>query len=198
MLDALWDSRAATLQRHNVPLPTSSGAEERFWSRFTIAASADLYYADSHAQAAQTMVRAGVDEVWSYDAHHDAGYEGAMDDVFRLGWVGCANWLCYYVLRGVDAHVRYPSWRSDALEREVPPLCPLDRAIDDEQPVDLVFERVFVCRSSAWTPPWLDDGFYAFLERAPVRHTVCLDAFWRERSVDLDWIDHLMKTEAGR
>lgn len=189
MLDALWDSRAAALLRHRIPLPGTSGEEERFWERFHIAPGASLYYADSHAQAVHAALRMGITEVWNYDAHHDCGYEGALDDVDRLGWVGCANWMCYYSLRGAGLHVRYPSWRVGGAVREPAPLCPVDRAIEGDPTCS--FDLLFVARSSAWTPPWLDRTFMTFLDAAPVDRRVCLDHHWHRRDIDDAWIAHL-------
>jgi hypothetical protein len=199
MLDALWDSRAAMIQAHGLPLPGTSGEEAGFWDRFSLDASATLFYADSHAQAAHAAIRSGISKIWSYDAHHDCGYEGALEDVDRLGWVGCANWMCYYFLRGADLHVRYPAWRSDALERELPPLCPVERRLDDGMAPAVTFDVIFACRSSAWTPPWLDGMFEGLIAAAPVRRRVCLDPFWRRREGDAAWIAHLQdEMEAAR
>jgi hypothetical protein len=191
MIDALWDSRAAVLAMRGGALPGTSGEERDFWDRFRIDRHAVLYYADSHAQAAHAAVREGITSVWSFDAHHDCGYEGALEDVDRLGWVGCANWMCYYFLRGAELHVRYPAWRRDALMRELPPLCPVERQLDDGEIPAESFDMIFICRSSAWTPPWLDDAFDTLLRTAPAGRKVCLDAAWHRRGLDTDWIAHL-------
>ena len=193
LLDGLWDSRAAALLAGGQALPGTSGDEATFWHRFQIDPPARLYFADSHAQAAQAAVRMGVTEVWNFDAHHDCGYEGAWDDPLRCGWVGCANWMCAYALSGASLHVRYPSWRLDAFRREVTPLCPVQLAIDDGCAVPLTFDVVFVARSSAWTPPWLDDHFETFLAAAPVARCVCLDHAWRTRGLDTAWLEHLQE-----
>jgi hypothetical protein len=193
MLDGLWDSRAAALLAGGQALPGTSGDEEGFWDRFRLDPSARLYFADSHSQAAHAAVRTGVTEVWNFDAHHDCGYEGAWDDPLRLGWVACANWMCAYALGGASLRVRYPAWRPDALRREVAPLCPVERTIDDARAVPLCFDLVFVARSSAWTPPWLDEQYEAFLDAAPVAHRVCLDYTWRTRGLDAVWLEHLQE-----
>jgi hypothetical protein len=191
MVDALWDARAAHLLARGSGLPGTSGDEEGFWERFRFAPDVTLYYADSHSQAAHPALRQRYAGVWNFDAHHDAGYEGRLDDVFRLGWVGCANWMCFYYLRGGALHVRYPSWRRDALVRELPPLSPVDRAIDDGKPLPVRFDAVFVARSGALTPPWLDDAFYRFIQSAPLTQRVCLDTPWHDRTLDRAWIEHL-------
>ena len=41
------------------------------------------------------------------------------------------------------------------------------------------FDRVFVCSSGSWTPPWLDEDFERFIARAPVRTRVNLDGMQR-------------------
>jgi hypothetical protein len=191
MIDALWDARAAHLLAHGHALPGTSGEEEDFWSRFRLSPDAPLFYADSHSQAAHRALRHDYAQVWNVDAHHDAGYEGRLDDVFRLGWVGCANWMCYYFLRGASLHVRYPSWRRDALWREPEPLCPVDQRLDDGTRPAVTFDAVFVARSGALTPPWLDRAFHRFVRSAPVAEIQCLDQPWHERSQDPAWIEHL-------
>jgi hypothetical protein len=47
------------------------------------------------------------------------------------------------------------------------------------------FDKVFVCRSGAWVPPWFDDAFADFLQIAPVRSwTLVSDQDWtRENDV---------------
>jgi hypothetical protein len=191
MVDALWDARAAQLLARGRPLPGTSGEEEAFWGRFRFRADAELFYADSHAQAAHWSLRRRYAQVWNFDAHHDAGYEGRLDDVFRLGWVGCANWMCYYYLHGAAPRVRYPGWRQDALRREIPPLCPVEREIDGGEEVPVVFDAVIVARSGVLTPPWLDDGFDRFIRSAPLTERHCLDTPWHERELDPAWIAHL-------
>jgi hypothetical protein len=198
LLDGLWDSRAAALLADGQALPGTSGDEAAFWDRFQVDPAARLYFADSHAQAAHAAVRTGVTEVWNFDAHHDCGYEGAWDDPLRLGWVGCANWMSAYALGGAALRVRYPSWRLDALRREVAPLCPVERTSDDGRAILLTFDVVFVARSGAWTPPWLDERFDAFLAAAPVAQRVCLDHTWRTRELDAGWLAHLQELTSTR
>jgi len=193
LLDGLWDSRTAALLAGGHALPGTSGEEDAFWSHFRIDPAARLYFADSHAQAAHPAVRTGVTEVWNFDAHHDCGYEGAWDDPLQLGWVGCANWMCAYALAGAALRVRYPSWRRDILWREAAPLCRAEREIDDGRVVPVTFDLIFVARSGAWTPPWLDERFDAFIATAPVAQQVCLDHTWRIRRLDPVWLRHLQE-----
>jgi hypothetical protein len=69
----------------------------------------------------------------------------------------------------------------------------VDRAIDDGRALPSSFDLVFVARSSAWTPPWLDAQFEALLAAAPIARRVCLDGTWRTRSLDSEWLEHLQQ-----
>lgn len=117
---------------------------------------------------------------------------------FCLCWGGCGNWMCAYALGGASLRVCYPFWRPDAVRREVSPLCPGERAIDEGRAIPLTFDLVFVARSSAWTPPWLDESFDAFLAAEPVTQRVCLDHAWRTRGLDMGWLQHLREFAVTR
>jgi hypothetical protein len=74
----------------------------------------------------------------------------------------------------------------------------VERSIDDGRAVPLPFDLVFVARSSAWAPPWLDEQFDAFLAAAPVAHRACLDHTWRTRGLDAVWLEHLQDLASAR
>jgi hypothetical protein len=78
----------------------------------------------------------------------------------------CDDWMVYYHRLGARLKVFYPPWRDPAQEPE--PRVPLRREVDPGGRVEGVFHRVFLCRSGAWVPPWVDPAFFAFLESAPL------------------------------
>lgn len=39
-------------------------------------------------------------------------------------------------------------------------------------------ELIAICRSSAWTPPWLDKQFSVLVGQLPRQRLVCLDCAW--------------------
>lgn len=183
--DALWGTRASTFIANGRALPGTTGEEADFWKRFTFKKGAKLYLADSHACAASNEVcgrsrRAALarwtwGQVWNYDAHHDAGY--AKGQVFKAateGRWGCDDWMGLYSCFTHDLHVRYPRWAAWKLEAEPEPDCAVNREVDDGlSPTEpdgtpVVFDSVFVCRSGAWVPPWLDEDFARFVMRCPV------------------------------
>ena len=169
-IEMLWPIRAAGFLSNGLELPGTTGREVNFWDRFTFSDDASLYAAESNAMAGLPEVADDVDEVWLYDAHHDAGYhDRSVAQLVSEGRWSCENWMILYAALGATLHVRYPTWRRHAFSQEPAPLVPVDRAFDNDVDDLPVFDRVFVCRSGAWVPPWLDDRFTAFLERCPVR-----------------------------
>jgi hypothetical protein len=157
-----WVYRAQQYLQYSQELPTTLGSEDRFWHRFTFAPECRLFVAESHAAAAHPAVREGVVEVWNFDAHHDAGYERAPEGAFAN-----ENWLMAYN-DAVRKYVRYPAWKRSAFVEEPTTLVAVERQFDDGASIPQSFDRVFVCRSSQWVPPWLDEGFAAFVASCPV------------------------------
>jgi hypothetical protein len=176
--DILWPSRAFAFWRSGMELPqVNEELAQSFWSRFTIAPRAQLFYADSNRYAAhERVMRYVTNEVWLFDAHHDSGYRaGAVGRVLSEQNVTCEDWMIAYDLTGCALHVRYPKWRgSPGFEEE--PEFSVDIASDDEEPMpNPVFDRVFVCRSGTWVPPWTNDArFMNFIAHAPVQKRILL------------------------
>lgn len=154
-----WEERALAFLLRGLPLPEARGWEG-FWERFAFAPGAVLYYADSNALAFHERVRQGVEEVVLFDAHHDAGYRPLGEEP------ACDDWMVYYHRQGARLRLFYPPWRDPGLEPE--PRVPVRREVDPGGGVEGVFHRVFLCRSGAWVPPWVDPAFFAFLESAPL------------------------------
>lgn len=165
----VWPARAAHLQMAGADLPQAEG-HTTFWSRFTFADQVRLLVAESNAAVvgSDAIPRFGeADEVWLFDAHHDAGY-GNTDplEVARGGRLTCEDWMVLPALCGATLHVRYPQWRTVAM-REPEPTVAVDRQFDDGQPDQEPFDVVFVCRSGAWVPPWCDPAFFEFINSCP-------------------------------
>lgn len=168
-ITTLWPIRAAGFMYASVPLPGLTGEERTFWERFQFSPDATLFVAESHAAAALEQVVGGVTHVLSYDAHHDSGYKPERVRRMReTGRIECDEWLAYYRVRRAKRKVVYPRWRSYAMTFEDNPVMPVTRVVDDGQPVAGVFDRVFICRSGAWVPPWVDDQFEGFVAACPV------------------------------
>ncbi len=53
-------------------------------------------------------------------------------------------------------------------------------------------ERIFICRSSAWTPPWHDQAFYRFVYRGEEHVDLLADERGMPPNRDWSW-DEIMK-----
>lgn len=189
--ETIWPTRAANFLMNGQPLPEVDRERMRaFWGRFKFAPHAQLLYADSNMYAAHESVREGIKRVDLYDAHHDCGYHpDAIDRMLAAHGVTCEDWMLHYAMTDTELHMRYPQWRRYVLEDgpdEPTPLIPLDRQVDDEQPVtDVVYDRVFVCKSPAWVPSWCDVDWHRFLSAAPIRRKIAMDDSKRVREFNL-------------
>jgi hypothetical protein len=178
----LWPTRAATFKSYGLPLPGLTGEQDVFWPRFTFTKQAKLYYADSNVMAVADEVKRGVagqkSQVWLYDAHHDSGYNTDLAEIFKRQYWTCEDWMIQYACSGCMLHVRYPKWKTWAFKAEPEPETlktlgvKLDRQFDDITKTFLetpTFHKVFVCRSGAWVPSWLDGDFEKFIAACPLK-----------------------------
>lgn len=165
----VWLIRAAGFFSQGYELPVTSGEEKDFWSRFKLRHNAALYYAESHSLILHQLVSAGVTRVLSFDAHHDAGYSGQFKETDQ---VGCYNWAAHLASRGVEVKVIHPAWKYYAFDCEETSQVEVERMIDNGSPITEEIDAVFVCRSGAWTPGWLDDDFDGFLKNCPLSRQI--------------------------
>lgn len=173
MVDGIWAIRAANFQHAKLRLPGTSGEEATFWQRFRFAPGARLYYTDSHCRIARPEVRAGITEVWNFDAHHDA-YKPAQD-VLATNTVACDTWATAFHLMGIKVRTFFPAWHGDYVGRDKPAVSMPAVQVDRGQAFNRLFDGVFVCRSGAWTPTWIEDAFWQFIAACPVTEHHPLD-----------------------
>ena len=190
MLDGIWDIRAAAFLGRKKPLPDTNGEEKTFWDRFTFAPNTKLYFADSHSQAVSPKVSKDISIVWNFDAHHDA--YTSIAEVIKKMKVDCGSWMIAYHLHLAKLKVVYPAWKHWAKEYEKPYIPSLRISIDKGKRVPLVFDKIFLCRSGAWTPTWIEDKFWKFIEDCPVKEKVVLDSM-KPRVYDEDKAVEIMK-----
>lgn len=195
--------RAAAFFRCGVSLPGLSGEERSFWNRCQTAPGATLFLADSHALATDPCVLEDVGHISHLDAHHDAGYGGPASAATLLadGEVDCGNWLLAAMLQGTHAEVVYPTWKPRGVHERAPSL-PVTRRVDDGAPLAGPFDRVFLCRSGAWTPPWVEDAFWDLVDAWPGAGRVWLEdvtrRHWKnQESSAWEMVDQ-WKTQAAR
>ena len=180
LLDHLWHIRAAGFAAAGLHFPGLIIDQiQAFWKEVRLTKHADLFYADSNANVMDDRVHRGMQSIVILDPHHDAGYnENAAEEVVSKSAVSCENWVIPFVLNGRDVELHYPSWRFYAPSIEPEPQVPLTRIVDPPRFNfgDLgVFDRVFVCRSGAWVPSWLDTYFWQFIGQSPTQRHIAID-----------------------
>lgn len=158
-LKMLWETRI-NMMGHI----TTTGQEKGFWDR--IGKSGEDYMtwvSDSHAYVWGLLK--GVNHVVIVDAHHDCWNGDSLGIDKSVKQIYCHNWLREWILGGNGRKATWvrPEWSKDQFE------VPKDLkgrikvvGLDDDWGVNL-FDRVHVCRSGCWTPPWLDQKFKDFV-----------------------------------
>jgi hypothetical protein len=174
-IDQIWATREAAFLRAGKPLPMTSGEEKGFWKRFKFSSDAKLFISESHVHMCHADVWEEIGfgaNILNFDAHHDAGYKDAdMTTPFtKDGAIHCGNWVIpHSLLGGNKTSLVYPNWKKDAFKQEPKPTLTLKRKFDDGKDYSKPFDVVFVCRSGAWVPPWVDDDFRKFVAACPVK-----------------------------
>jgi hypothetical protein len=174
--NTLWTVRAGQFLQNGLPLPqvtVPEGGWAEFWKRFRFSDDAYLEYADSNMYAGQMTPGEGQgpwESIVLFDAHHDSGYNiDSVETWLERGRYSCEDWMVYqHVLGCDDLTVRYPTWKPAGPEERLPDGMPTKQMVDDGQPLDTVFDAVFICRSGAWVPPWCDRGFLDLVNACPV------------------------------
>lgn len=156
--------------------------------------TSNFVVADSHAVAGPTFKNVSdelgpPDIIINIDAHHDMGYhdKAAVNRMVASGNVSCDMWLrsLASLFSETKINVVYPNWRFDEFPisdewdslKKVLPAKILKRTkigsfVDENGSISKVVkpakkiqvEALFICRSSAWTPPWLDSQFIEFVK----------------------------------
>jgi hypothetical protein len=123
-----------------------------------------IYMAESHKEI-WDLLESEI-QVVSLDAHHDCGY--CPIDKKSL-CVDCSNWGAVGRMLGRigSMDLYYPTWRKDTPEgflhgRKVYKPSSISYGL----PSPAEYDKVFVCRSGAWTPPWHDAAFDRFVRQS--------------------------------
>ena len=163
---------------------------EEIQKRFNFKTAEGTWLGDSHAYAMPTIGKLSVQpiKVVSFDAHHDLGYGSEeVDRQTKKDHCDCGSWLYHALRLGYvqRAEIVYPDWKGKVEWKDsygAEHLKPLRRRIRAftwsewlEKAGNDFAVGLFMCRSSAWTPPWLDEKFRIFTKDAEVGKSVCWD-----------------------
>jgi len=156
-LDMIWQARIGLFDKIK-----TNGDEKGFWNRLggSLDGIVPTYVSDSHAFAYELL--RGIDHVLLVDAHHDCWREDGLGVEKREIKIYCHNWLRVWLSKGRNRRVTWvrPKWSEGLFE--IPK--DLRKRVSLTDKIDGKIDRVHICRSGCWTPPWLDKQFVQFVE----------------------------------
>lgn len=149
-----------------------------------------VYFGDSHAFGLP-MCQQIDDEpihVIMFDAHCDLGYDGnKVKRENELSRCDCASWLYHAINKGIvrSADIIYPDWKGLTEWKYLQRRAYLQTI---KKKVNITtwskwlktnkrhkINSIYICRSSVWTPPWLDTQFIDFIYKMPAGEYTCID-----------------------
>ncbi|MCY6957273.1 arginase [Clostridium brassicae] len=146
-----------------------------FWKKifkhFNISKKTPLYISDSHKFSYNIGEKYNCKEVYLFDAHSDLGYGGLESLKFE---VNCANWLGKLFVENIvkDAKIIYSPYSFEESEdfKEINETFNINYIDMSEIGMDIKVSAIHICRSGAWTPPWMDKHFYKFINEAKLHY----------------------------
>ncbi len=163
-----------------------------FWGKikryFRFSKFIKVYVSDSHKLSFPIAKRNECSRVFLFDAHSDLGYGGIQSLDFELN---CGNWLGKLLKDDVveKANIIYSPYSYEKKEDfdEINKRFNIQYGMWQELYKKATISIVHICRSGAWTPPWLDDDFKEFIKslKMPFRVIDCPYRSWNTKQLTL-------------
>ncbi|MFU0800284.1 MAG: arginase [Xylanivirga thermophila] len=141
---------------------------------FHIKDNAKMYISDSHKLSYYITQRFKCTDVYSFDAHTDLGYGGLAALDFG---VNCANWLGKLLKDRLikKAHIILSPLSHESKDQFSEINSEFNVQYDS---MDKLFNMpeislIHIARSGTWTPPWLDDEFFKFINSFNRPYKIC-------------------------
>ena len=155
-----------------------------------------LIVSDSHKVAYELAKLYKCEEVYNFDAHTDLSYGGVDSLKYE---VNCANWLGKLLDEGIVKRANiifspYTIERKDYFNEINSKFNVLYKDISDIKP-KIKIDALHICRSGAWTAPWLDNDFNKFINELNIQieYKEYVDREWNVNNITLaDKIDYLL------
>lgn len=140
-----------------------------FWdfirSKYDFDNNLKIFVSDSHKFSYNIAEKYECNQVFLFDAHSDLGYGGLSSLEFELN---CANWLGKLFKNKIidKANIIYSPYTLEEQKdfEELNKIYNIKylklNQIEKEK-----ISVIHICRSGAWSPPWLDKDFYNFLKQ---------------------------------
>ncbi|MBE6062641.1 MAG: arginase [Clostridium butyricum] len=141
-----------------------NGFWDKISDKFKINKNIKLIVSDSHKEAYYVAKEFECGEVYNIDAHTDLGYGGMESLNFELN---CANWLGkllkeHSVYKGDIVLSPYSMEEPEDFE-EINHNFNIEYKSIDNIEKSTEIKAIHICRSGAWTAPWLDCEFQKFI-----------------------------------
>jgi len=158
---------------------------DSFWDKikkcFKFTDDIRVYVSDSHALSYKIAKENRCKTVCLFDSHSDLGYGGLSS---LNSEVNCSNWLGKLLKdkQITEAYIFYSPYTAEKPEYFKPMNSIYNIGYYDlnsfDKPVEVPV--IHICRSGAWTPPWLDDKFAQFIDALgfPYEMTDCPERNW--------------------
>jgi len=195
--DVIWRTRVANFKRWGLDIEALTKpplSVDDFMLELSVKlndAVLPVWHCDSHAWggivARDFSERMGPLRVINFDAHHDLGYRHgkSLPKLNENGNFSCEDWAWVGLEKGwiEDYTLVYPDWLGkvewEGIKR--PWLKRFSKQIHVMTWTDWILtsteieepETAVICRSSSWTPPWLDGEFQALVD--DFGYSACLD-----------------------
>lgn len=173
---------------------------DQFWNKikqiFRWDQQVRIYVSDSHALSYKIAEKFEVDEVYLFDAHSDLGYGGLASLQFN---VNCANWLGKLLQNRIiqKAYIIYSPFTKEKPEffNEINKAFNIQYLKFEDLYEGIKTNVIHICRSGAWSPPWLDGKFVEFVRAIGLPYKVyqCPVRKWNPNNVTFaEKLDYLM------
>lgn len=178
-----------------------SSVLDEFWTKikkcFKFVNNIKTYVSDSHALSYKIAKEYNLKAVYLFDSHADLGYGGLSALNFE---VNCSNWLGKLLKEKQikEAYIFYSPYTTEKPEYFKPLNSIYKIRYCDFNDLDgqwILVLAIHICRSGAWTPPWLDQKFYQFIDALGLPYEIvnCPERKWDPDHISLsDQIDYLM------
>jgi len=171
-----------------------------FWKKireyFQFEKDIKVYVSDSHALSYNIAKENNCSIVYLFDSHADLGYGGLSSLNFE---VNCSNWLGKLLKDNLikEANIIYSPYTSEKPEYFKPmnSIYNIRYCALNDLKKNIKVSTIHICRSGAWTPPWLDKKFTQFIDDLGVPYKIvnCPVRKWDTKNLSFsDQINYLL------
>lgn len=194
-INKIWYRRYLEEKRYGVNISKSVDVApwtSSFWNKlqknFVIDENTKLYVSDSHKLCYNIAKENNCKTVYSFDAHSDLGYAGLQSFNFE---VNCANWLGKLLNDKIieKAGIIYSPYTFEDKRdfNDINKKFNIKYINLEDVTSKPHISTIHICRSGAWTPPWLDGKFNNFVEQIDLDYRIinCPKRTWNVKNLNL-------------